>query len=98
MYTTCGYPHCSVPFENTEIHHVVPYERGGPTNLNNLLPMCLIEGHHHQVHEGGWTLTMTPDRVITLTRPDGVVQFNGSTINRAPHGVAAAEQELTHTA
>ena len=38
MYTTCGYPNCTVPFENTEIHHVIPYERGGPTNLNNLLP------------------------------------------------------------
>ncbi len=41
---------------------------------------------------------MTPDRVITLTRPDRTVQFNGSTINRSPNGVAAVEHVLTHTA
>jgi hypothetical protein len=27
---------------------------------------------------------MTPDRVITLTRPDGVVHFVGSTVDRVP--------------
>lgn len=95
MYATCGYPNCTVPFDNTEIHHVVPFEHGGPTDLSNLLPLCLIEGHHHQVHEGGWTLTMTTDRVITLTQPDGTIHHHGSTINRAPHGVATIGQVLT---
>ena len=45
-------------------------------------PLC--EQHHHLVHEGGWTLTMTPDRVATWTRPDGVVAHHGSTIDRTP--------------
>jgi HNH endonuclease/Domain of unknown function (DUF222) len=89
MYATCGYPNCTVPFEACEIHHVVPWELGGPTDLANLLPLCLIEGHHHLVHEGGWTLTMTRDRVVTIRRPDGETWFSGTTVNRAPNGVAS---------
>jgi hypothetical protein len=89
MYRTCGYPGCDIPFEACEIHHVIPYDHGGPTDLPNLLPLCLINGHHHQVHEGGWTLTLTPDRTITLTRPDATLWFTGSTVNRAPKGVGA---------
>jgi hypothetical protein len=45
-------------------------------------PLCAI--HHHQVHEGGWTLTLQPDRTITLTRPDGTLHYNGPSINRHP--------------
>jgi hypothetical protein len=92
MYTTCAYPGCTVPFDSTEIHHIQPFEHGGTTDLSNLLPLCLIEGHHHQVHQGGWTLTMTPDRIITLTRPDGTEWFHGSTIDRAPAGVASSQE------
>jgi hypothetical protein len=32
-------------------------------------------------------LTMSPDRVITLTRPDGVVHFVGSTVDRVPGSI-----------
>jgi hypothetical protein len=35
-----------------------------------------------QVHEGNWTLTMTPDRVATWTRPNGTIWHSGPTINR----------------
>jgi hypothetical protein len=44
-------------------------------------PLC--SSHHHLVHEGGWTLTLTPDRTITLTRPDGTIHHHGTTTNRA---------------
>jgi len=72
MHRTCGHPGCTVPFESCRIHHVRWWTRdNGPTDLANLLPLC--ENHHHLVHEGGWTLTMTPDRVVTWTRPDGTV-------------------------
>jgi hypothetical protein len=48
------------------------------------------------VHEGGWTLTITPDRIATWTRPDRTVFHTGSTIDRAPDGVArpASTDEL----
>lgn len=39
---------------------------------------------HHLVHEGGWTLTMTPDRTATWTRPDGQAYWTGSLNDRRP--------------
>ncbi len=70
MHKTCGGdPACTVPFEQCEIHHVIFWRFLGETNIDNLLPLC--SRHHHQAHEGGWTLSMTPDRTITWTRPDG---------------------------
>ena len=94
MYRTCGHDGCDVPFDQCEIHHVVPWERLGPTDLANLLPLCAF--HHHMVHEGGWSLQLQADRTITLTRPDGTVHFHGSTIDRTNprHGVPPPELAL----
>lgn len=80
MYRTCAHPSCTVEFDHCEIHHVIAWELGGPTDLYNLLPLC--SRHHHLVHEGGWHLRLGAHRVITLTRPDGTVGFTGSTIDR----------------
>ena len=46
-----------------------------------MLPMC--EQHHHLVHDGQWTLTLKPDRTITLRRPDGALHYEGDTTNRS---------------
>ncbi len=81
MYRTCAYPGCQVGFDACRIHHVHWWERHGPTALENLLPLCSV--HHHLVHEGGWSLTLQPDRTITLHRPDGTLHFQGSTIDRS---------------
>ena len=64
------------------IHHVDWYENGGKTVIDNLLPFC--EEHHHLVHEGRWNLTMTPDRTVTWTRPDGSTWITHPSINRRP--------------
>ena len=69
VHRTCIHPHCSVSFEHCQIHHVVPWERGGPTDLDNLVPLC--SRHHHLVHEGLWRIDLHPDRSITWTQPDG---------------------------
>ena len=69
MYTHCAYPGCHVSFEHCRIHHVTDWTHGGHTDLDQLVPLCAT--HHHLVHEGGWTLTLDPDRTITLVRPDG---------------------------
>ena len=71
MYRTCAFHGCDTPFDRCEIHHIDPWERGGPTDLDNLIPLC--SRHHHVVHEGGWRLDLTPDRTLTITRPAGVV-------------------------
>jgi hypothetical protein len=80
MYTTCALPGCGVRFERCRIHHCDPWLPIGPTDLANLVPVC--GRHHHDVHDGGWTLTMTPDRVITLRAPDGTITFRGDTRDR----------------
>jgi hypothetical protein len=87
MHRTCGHPDCTVPFDGCRIHHIVPWQLGGTSDLANMLPVC--EKHHHLVHEGGWGLTMTADRVATWSRPDGAVYHVGSTIDRARDGVAS---------
>ena len=90
MHRTCAHPDCTVGFDASRLHHVRFWtEHGGPTDLDNLLPLC--ERHHHLVHEGGWELTMTPDRTATWIRPDGSIHWKGSTIDRpAPQPMPAA--------
>ncbi len=80
MYRTCCMPGCTVPFDACRIHHVTFWEHLGPTNLDNLVPIC--EQHHHLVHEGGWTLQLHTGRRITLHRPDGTLSFDGITTDR----------------
>jgi hypothetical protein len=53
MHRTCIHPGCQVPFDDCRIHHIVPWERGGTTDLSNLAPLCESRKHHHDVHEGG---------------------------------------------
>ena len=86
MHATCAHPGCRVGFSKCRIHHVQFWGLLGPTDEDNLLPLC--EKHHHLVHEGQWRLEMTPDRVATWRLPDGTVYHRGSTINRRDHLVA----------
>jgi hypothetical protein len=53
----CAFPGCRVSPHRTEAHHVIPWEKGGSTDLDNLVLLC--KAHHHAVHEGGWWLTAT---------------------------------------
>jgi hypothetical protein len=80
MHRTCIHPDCTVTFDACRIHHITPWGRGGDTDIDDLAPVC--ETHHHTVHEGGWTLTMTPDRIATWTRPDGTHHHTGPTTDR----------------
>jgi hypothetical protein len=69
IYRHCAFAGCDVPFERCEIHHIIPWELGGPTNLNNMIPTC--SRHHHIVHDGGWQLHLDTDRTLTIRQPDG---------------------------
>ena len=80
MYRTCAHPHCNVAFDHCRIHHIRFWINGGTSELDNLLPLC--EQHHHLVHEGCWTLTMTDGRICTWLRPDGTEFHRGPSINR----------------
>ena len=82
MHRTCVHPDCTVTFDNCRIHHVKFFRNGGNTDIDNMVPLC--EKHHHLVHEGGWDLTLTNDRVATWCRPDGTVWRTVSTIDLRP--------------
>ena len=45
----------TVSYDWCKLHHVAWWERGGRTDLANLLPLCTA--HHRAVHESGWRLT-----------------------------------------
>lgn len=83
MYATCTFPGCTICVDDCEIHHLQSWERGGRTDLANLAPLCLANGHHHLIHDQGWTITIDPaTREITITRPDGVTNYQGPSLNR----------------
>ena len=67
IYATCAL--CDTAFEHCDIHHLHPWETGGRTDIDNLLPLC--SKHHHLAHEGGWRLRLDRDRTLRVTRPGG---------------------------
>jgi 5-methylcytosine-specific restriction endonuclease McrA len=54
----CGADGCDSR-HRLQIHHVVPWSQGGPTNQNNLVVLCWF---HHQVvvHERGYEIYHHP--------------------------------------
>jgi len=71
MYRTCAWDGCDVAFSRCEIHHLHFRSFGGPTDLDNLAPLCVR--HHHMVHEGRWSISLVgPERTLRIYRPDGV--------------------------
>jgi 5-methylcytosine-specific restriction protein A len=53
-----------VPAAWCDVHHLVPWEQGGPTDLWNLALLC--RRHHVAVHESGKKLIRGPDGVLRL--------------------------------
>jgi hypothetical protein len=88
MYTHCAIPDCKVPIAQCQPHHIAYWRDDGPTNMNNLVPLCTH--HHRKVHEGNWRLKLSlPNRVLTVTYPDGHVSTacltNSKPQERIPH-------------
>ena len=75
IYVTCAIPGCCVRYSRTKLHHVIFYEHGGRTDVNNLLPVC--QHHHDKIHKDGWLLRLTPNRTLTITLPDGTIMTTG---------------------
>lgn len=73
MYRTCAVGDCDVPFDRCEIHHILPWELGGATDLDNLVPVC--SRHHHALHDLAWRLDLSPERTLTVTDRDGRTLF-----------------------
>lgn len=81
LYTTCAVPGCAVHYDRCRLHHIVWWRHGGRTDLDNLLPICT---HHHTLlHQDGWEVELGPNRVLTITLPDGNVLASGPPKRRA---------------
>lgn len=39
---TCIYPECNRPAEQCQLDHRIPYDEGGPTEADNLFPLCQL--------------------------------------------------------
>ncbi len=52
--TECAFPGCSIPASWCEAHHIVPWQRGGPTSVDNTVMLC---PHHHALTDrGDWAI------------------------------------------
>ena len=66
----CRFPGCTnVTFAN--VHHIVPWEPDGLSDLDNLVLQCLY--HHHLVHSDGWTMKGNANEELTITGPNDLV-------------------------
>ena len=60
--------HCGANPAICQGHHIVPASRGGPTKLENLVPVCWT--CHQRIHHHGWQILKHPDGNHTLHPPD----------------------------
>ena len=75
---TCRYPGCSDTLVHGQIHHALPWQAGGKTNLTNAILLCW---HHHALvhrdmisirhHDGGFVFTRADGAVIGIRRHEG---------------------------
>ncbi len=62
----CRFPGCS-DLTFAHVHHVVPWDPGGPTDVCNLVLLC--EHHHGVVHRDGWTMTGNANEELIIVGP-----------------------------
>ena len=66
----CIVPGCDRPPNWCEGHHRIPWEEGGPTDLDNTLLLC---GYHHDVvHQGEWAVEFGEDGHPQVIPPDWI--------------------------
>ncbi len=53
----CAHPGCDRPPSWCEVHHVIEWQHGGRTDVENLVMLCCA--HHDQVHSSEWTIDMS---------------------------------------
>jgi len=66
-HSTCGWTECDRPIGWTQAHHIEFWSEGGKTDLRKMIPLCHY--HHRLVHEGGWQVVQTAQR-LEFVPPD----------------------------
>ena len=93
IYRTCAWDGCDRPLSWCQIHHILEWEHDGPTDMANLIPLC--NHHHHQVHEGRWTVKLEQkDRRLDIYTPNGTHAARLAGPARRPTGERAAIERL----
>ncbi len=66
----CIHPGCDRPPRWCDVHHVIPWWRGGRTNLGNGVLLC---GYHHKLHERAeWQIRFAADGIPECIPPSWV--------------------------
>lgn len=60
---------CHAPGSYCDAHHITGWQQRGPTNLDNLVMLCV--SCHHQLHFGGWLIEVEQG-VVWFTPPPEV--------------------------
>ncbi len=63
-HATCAVEGCDMDFDWCEIHHLHPWEKGGLTDLDNLVPLCSY--HHHLIHDCDTQPDVLPNRTLRV--------------------------------
>lgn len=63
---TCQTDGCSRPAAWCEAHHLIPWSKGGPTDLAAAANLC--PWHHHRAHDPRYDLRRHPDGSMTFHR------------------------------
>ena len=77
----CRFPGCDAQ-QFLEVHHVMEWEAGGPTDLDNLVALCW---HHHKlVHDERWTIRVPTGRPRTDSGDWEFVARSGRVVRNRP--------------
>jgi len=75
LYRGCAIPGCTVGYDRCKLHHIIWWNNGGTTDLNNLIPVCST--HHAKIHNDNWIIELGPHRELALRLPDGTIHTTG---------------------
>ena len=77
----CRYPGCTAGPRHCDIHHVVPWELGGRSDLDNAVALC--RHHHGVIHRPGWSTELESDGLFIVRKGTGE-RLSGRPPPRAP--------------
>ncbi len=55
----CCFPGCDRPAAWSEVHHILEWAAGGPTDIDNMCLVCVF--HHRHFEAAGWAVRMADD-------------------------------------
>ena len=69
----CRVPGCRAA-ANIEVHHIVPWAKGGAHNLENLIALC--DGHHVALHRGDLTIEGPAENAVITNAAAALVHVD----------------------